>query len=106
MRHRDRLWFEFDIFSIDPSPRVWCAGRRLLTVRPSDWKANEIWSGRSSSMRWTEWEILKLKRREFHVGCHYSRLEQLFIDANYLPVSLAAKLDFAGPPIEALNADR
>jgi hypothetical protein len=35
-----------------------------------------------------------------------SPLEQLFIDANYLPVSLAAKLDFAGPPIEALNADR
>jgi hypothetical protein len=30
-------------------PRVWCAGRRLLTVRPydySDWKAIEIWSRR------------------------------------------------------------
>jgi len=26
-----------------------------------------------------------------------SRLERLFIDANYLPVSLVAKLDFAGP---------
>ena len=36
----------------------------------SDWKAIEIWSGLSSSMRLTEWEILKLKRREFHVGCH------------------------------------
>jgi hypothetical protein len=44
-------------------------------------------------MRWTEWVVT-------------SPLEQLFIDANYLPVSLAAKLDFAGPPIEALNADR
>jgi hypothetical protein len=35
-----------------------------------------------------------------------SRLERLFIDANYFPVSLVAKLDFAGPPIEALNASR
>jgi hypothetical protein len=35
-----------------------------------------------------------------------SRVEQLFIDANYLPASLVAKLDFAGPPVEALNADR
>jgi hypothetical protein len=33
-----------------------------------------------------------------------SRLERLFIDANYLPVGLVAKLDFAGPPVEALNA--
>jgi hypothetical protein len=30
----------------------------------------------------------------------------LFIDANDLPVSLAAKLDFAGPSVETLNAYR
>jgi hypothetical protein len=30
----------------------------------------------------------------------------LFVDANYLPVSLAAKLDFAGPPVETLDAYR
>jgi hypothetical protein len=30
----------------------------------------------------------------------------LFVDANDLPVGLAAKLDFAGPSVEALNADR
>ena len=35
-----------------------------------------------------------------------SRLEQLFIHANYFPASLAAKLDFASPSVEALNADR
>src|SRR5216684_6718963 len=34
------------------------------------------------------------------------RLGWLFIDANDLPVSLAAKLDFAGPSVETLNAYR
>jgi hypothetical protein len=29
-----------------------------------------------------------------------------FVDANDLPISLAAKLDFAGPSVEALNAYR
>ena len=28
----------------------------------------------------------------------------LFVDANDLPVSLAAKLDFAGPSVETLDA--
>ena len=30
----------------------------------------------------------------------------LFVDANDLPVSLAAKLDFAGPSVETLDAYR
>jgi hypothetical protein len=36
----------------------------------------------------------------------FSRLSRLFVDANDLPVGLAAELDFAGPSVETLNADR
>jgi hypothetical protein len=36
----------------------------------------------------------------------FGLLGWLFIDANDLPVSLAAKLDFAGPSVETLNAYR
>jgi hypothetical protein len=49
--------------------------------------------------------LIRINRQPLAEFCS-SRLERLFIDANYLPVSLVAKLDFAGPPIEALNADR
>jgi hypothetical protein len=40
-----------------------------------------------------------------HIPSGFAPMGWLFINANDLPVGLAAKLDFAGPPVEALNTD-
>ena len=53
----------------------------------------------SSSMRWTDWEILKLKRRQFDVGAIHRRKLRISSTIVQIKVSL-------GNSIAALMAQR